>query len=197
MNVIRLILSGPTPRLKLRRPPPLACRRMLDASSVDEVRELSWRQNLAGLELPQRQEVLVTSHDAFGAACMCEPEDVQVLGIAASLRPNARRLVECAVHVKVVDDGLNGARRQFDLLAQILVDLVKQFSAHEQVVCVEADLEYDFAQTMRSEGRDDYIGVKQNSHEIALNTSSSVRKPCASAKGRAFWRRARNCSTAT
>ena len=76
-------------------------------------------------------------------------------------------------------------------------DLIQQLNAQDYLVPTEAELEDRFTQPTRSERSDDNICVKNNLHEIALKTSSSVRYPWASANGSTFFRKGTEFSTAT
>ena len=170
---------------------------MLDALAVDQVRELSWRQYPARLELHERQQILITGHDALGAAGLGEPENVQVLGIAACIRLDCSWPVDLAVLTKQMHNRRDSCIRELDLLPKAPADLVEQLRTHEDDMCVKTDLEDGLAETTSGERRHDHIGVEQHFHEMALKTSSSVKNPCASAKGRTFLRRERYFSTAT
>src|SRR3982751_6042985 len=75
--------------------------------------------------------------------------------------------------------------------------LVQHVFGSDDLVFVQADGHKLLAEATRGEGGQENIGVQDDLHETALKTSSSVRKPCASARGRVCLRKARNCSAAT
>src|SRR3989339_1054901 len=51
---------------------------------------------------------------------------------------------------------------------------------------LKTNLKHRFAQSARAKSSQQNIGIQNDSHDIALNTSSSVSSPAASANGRVF-----------
>ena len=149
------------------------------------------------MEFAENQQVLITRYDAFRFAGLHKPKNMQVFGIPACGRIDGARSKQDTVLAQQADNCPYFDFGQFDSFAKVLFDLRKQFLTGNDLMRVNAKLKDSFTQPASCKSSYDHVRIKQNPHEIALNTSSSVMKPCASANGSTLLRSDRNFAIAT
>jgi hypothetical protein len=77
---------------------------------------------------------------------------------------------------------------KLDLLLEHSFQLVQDDLTNNQFMLRKGQPNNIGTETSRGKSADKDIGIEKDPHDTVLNTSSSVRKPRASAKGIALWR---------
>lgn len=155
------------------------------------------RENGNPAELPEVQQVAVARDEAVGLGGQCGAEDHEVRAVAAGVGRDRGRGDDRCVLAEERDDGPGLRPGDLEFSAQVAAQFLQDGLREDEVVAREADLQDGLTQAARGEGGQEHIRVEDDFHERASKTSSSVRKPWASAKGAVFRRRARNFSAAT
>ena len=145
----------------------------------------------------QREQIVVAGDEVIGLSGFRQPQDVQIVGVAAGVGGNGGGLQQRSIFAEQPFDARHCLPLQLHFLGEISANLIQQRLAQQDFVAAQTKLEERFAQPSRGEGRHHDVGVQHDPHEMARKTSSSVNSPWASAKGSVLLRSKRNRSMAT
>ena len=143
-------------------------------------------------ETLQHQEVVVTCDDILGASRLCQREDRIILRVTTYFLAQLPMTDGLHLGFKKTFDSQDLFLRHLQLFTEIFRQFLQDELAKADLVLIETDLEQLVTNALRGKRGYQYVAVKNDPHEMLLNTSSSVRRPCASANGIDVFRRRRN-----
>lgn len=128
-------------------------------------------------------------------SCNGSAENGKVLFVAALHIIHRLRYGKNGVFSEVCYDVFGNGCGKIDFTGQFFTNFGKDvFAGYDGLTGKTKFLDVG-AQAACGKCGDDDVRVQEDLHEMALNTSSSVSRPCDSAKGRTFFRNSWNCLT--
>jgi hypothetical protein len=174
-----------------------ACAGDLLLPSVQVVPECPWRQNAHLAHDSQSLDRRITGHEDVGSPGNRFSNNARVIVVHRrnDWFSGFNQCIRVLPHE--LDDFVGACRGKLDLLTHRSPQLDEHPGPRNQFVFEQDQLKQVCTQTPGSEGAYKDVCVEKNPQERALKISSSVRSPCASAKGSVRRRNSRNRATAT
>ena len=149
-----------------------------------------WRKDGRAAERCEFKQVMIAGDKAVGMGRQCRAENRQVAFVRALAWFDRERIDEFSLAGEKTNDLFHLGGRHFELAFQVSFQFVEDVARKHQGVGIQADRDDRITNSPGSEAGQKHVAIKNDPHENALKTSSSVKKPAASAKGMALARKA-------
>ncbi len=158
-------------------------RSVVMARLAQAIVEEPWRENRNALIGRQGEQPLIAGNQVLGVACDGRSEHGPIAGVFERFRWHWRRLDCHHALAHLPDQRLDFFRRGVELVGGVSSKFGENVirDDHGHVVGGEAEIQQHFAGSGGECGRQKDVGIKDDPHEMALKTSSSVLKPAARA----------------